>query len=111
VVSVVSNLVGNAIKYIGDGPERRILVRTSTWRGDVRIEVRDTGPGLPSGFESAAFEPYVRGSNDNRSGLGLGLATVKRIVESHGGAVGVESQPGKGCLFRVDLPQALGAAA
>jgi signal transduction histidine kinase len=108
VVSVISNLVGNAIKYIGNGPEREILVRASPCRRGVRLEVLDTGPGLPPGFESIAFEPYVQGPC-SRSGLGLGLATVKRIVERHGGAVAVESRPGRGCLFRVELPKAMAA--
>lgn len=106
LVSVVSNLVRNAIRYIGEGPERLIHVRAAGQARTVRIEVEDTGPGLPRGMGARVFEPYVRGPCAPGTGLGLGLATVKRIVEAHGGSVDVESSPGEGSTFRIELPRA-----
>jgi signal transduction histidine kinase len=57
------------------------------------------------------FEPYVRGSGSKQPGIGLGLATVKKITEAHGGRVDVRSVPGLGCRFSVELPAAPGARA
>jgi signal transduction histidine kinase len=105
LTSLVSNLARNAIKYIGDAPVRSVEIRAFE-RGDaVRVEVEDTGPGLPPGLEDHVFEPYVRASRPSREGIGLGLATVKRLVDGHGGRVGVDSVPGKGCTFWFELPK------
>jgi signal transduction histidine kinase len=110
LASLVSNLLRNAVKYAGDVPSPRIVVRARgiADRRDerVRIEVEDNGPGLPPELGEQAFEPYVRGPNSRQQGIGLGLATVKRIVDAHGGRVGVRSVPGAGCTFSVELPAA-----
>jgi signal transduction histidine kinase len=104
VTSIGENLVLNAIKYMGTQPTRRIVVRT-TAAGDVaRLEVEDSGPGVPPDIRTTLFEPFVRGPHEHVNGTGLGLATVKRLVESHGGKVGVESRMGAGSLFWVELP-------
>jgi signal transduction histidine kinase len=106
VTSIVENLVRNAIKYMGTRPTRKVLART-TIAGDVaRLEVEDTGPGIPTNIEATLFEPFVRGPDEHVNGTGLGLATVKRLVESHGGKVGVESKAGMGSVFWVELPLA-----
>jgi len=106
-ISLIENLVRNAIKYIGDAPVREIRVGAQLKKSSVRVEVEDTGPGLPPGMHQAVFEPFVRATGASaQPGIGLGLATVKRLAEAHGGAVGVESQPGKGCLFWFELPRA-----
>ncbi len=104
LASAVSNLVRNAINYLDGAAEKRVEVTAVTTGPRVTIDVRDTGPGLPPGAESRVFEPYVRGPGVKRPGLGLGLATVKRIVETHGGAVGVESRNGAGARFWIELP-------
>jgi len=104
--SLVSNLVRNAVKYVGDGPGKQVRVRARAVDGVVRIEVEDNGPGLPPHMESAVFEPYVRGPENHQPGIGLGLATVKRVVEAHGGRVAVRSSPGAGCCFALELPAA-----
>jgi signal transduction histidine kinase len=104
--SLVANLVRNAIKYMGDRPVRCVELRVSERNGLVRVEVEDTGPGLPPSLEEAVFEPYVRGAGADRPGIGLGLATVKRIARAHGGHVGVRSQPGRGSCFWFELPRA-----
>ena len=106
LTSLVSNLARNAIKYIGDGPTRRIEIRATEVRDKIRIEVEDTGPGLPPDLEQRVFEPYVRGVHTGKGGIGLGLATVKRIAVAHGGRVGVRSVVGAGCTFWVELPAA-----
>jgi signal transduction histidine kinase len=106
LTSLISNLLRNAIKYIGSGPERRIQLRAFASDDRLRVEVEDTGPGLPGGLERRVFEPYVRGHDTGQPGIGLGLATVKRISEAHGGAVGVRSRPGQGSLFWFELPLA-----
>ncbi len=110
LASLVSNLLRNAIKYAGDVPSPRIVVRASSCAdrhgARVRMEVEDNGPGLPPELGEQVFEPYVRGLNSGQPGIGLGLATVKRIADAHGGRVGVRSVPGVGCTFRVELPAA-----
>ena len=107
--SLVSNLVRNAVKYVGDGPGKQVRVRARATGAFVRIEVEDNGPGLPPTMESSVFEPYVRGPQNHQTGIGLGLATVKRVVEAHGGRVDVRSSPGAGCCFGVELPAASAA--
>ena len=103
LASAVTNLVGNAIKYMGEAPVRRITVRTVPIDGMVRIEVEDTGPGMPPDARAHIFEPFVRASASG-PGVGLGLATVKRIAVGHGGSVDVETAPGGGCRFSLLLP-------
>ncbi|HEY2515963.1 MAG TPA: HAMP domain-containing sensor histidine kinase, partial [Polyangiaceae bacterium] len=104
LTSILSNLIGNAVKYVAGRDPQRVTLRTSPSESRVRVEVIDTGPGLPPGFAEAAFEPYVRG-DETKPGLGLGLATVRRFVEAHGGSVGVDSVPDHGCLFWFELPR------
>jgi signal transduction histidine kinase len=106
ILVVLQNLLRNAIKYIGDGPRKLVSAWAVVDAGKVRLSVQDSGPGVPSGMESAVFEPYVRGEGHRVPGIGLGLATVKRIVESRRGRVGVSSDPRSGATFWVELPLA-----
>jgi signal transduction histidine kinase len=108
LMSVLGNLVGNAIKYIVDVPagRRRIHVRVIEDGQLVTIEVEDSGPGIPAALQQRIFEPYVRDPAARQPGLGLGLATVKRVVEGCGGSVGVRSAEGRGSIFWVALPRA-----
>jgi signal transduction histidine kinase len=106
--SVIANLVRNAVKYIAHSSsrERWIHVRAER-RGDrAHVEVEDNGPGLPPGTEASIFELFVRGRSYGEPGLGLGLATVRRIVGTHGGEVGVRSSEGEGSCFWLELPLA-----
>jgi signal transduction histidine kinase len=110
LTSIVLNLVSNAIKHFPDNREpRRVTISATVHAGRVYVEVADTGAGLPPDAQRRIFEPHVR-IDVRRPGLGLGLATVRRLVESHGGAVGVRSRPGEGAVFWFVLPQREGAS-
>jgi signal transduction histidine kinase len=104
---VLSNLIGNAIKYIGDGTEKRVRIGARAEGAKVVIAVVDTGPGVPADLREQIFNPYVRAASSSIPGLGLGLATVRRVVEAHGGKVSVEAAPGGGSRFWVELPKAV----
>ncbi|HEY2029831.1 MAG TPA: HAMP domain-containing sensor histidine kinase, partial [Myxococcales bacterium] len=109
ILVAMQNLVRNAIRYVADAPKKHIVARTTVLRDKVRVSVEDTGPGVPEGMETAIFDPYVRASRTG-DGLGLGLATVKRIVESRSGKVGVVSRPDHGATFWIELPRAMAHA-
>jgi signal transduction histidine kinase/CheY-like chemotaxis protein len=103
---VVWNLVSNAVKFTPDGG--RISVRVSTSGTRAAVEVTDNGLGIDADFLPAVFDRFSQaesGSNRSKTGLGLGLAIVRHIVELHGGDVTVESEgTGKGATFRVRFP-------
>ncbi|MBA3550295.1 MAG: HAMP domain-containing histidine kinase [Nannocystis sp.] len=104
--SLLDNLLQNAIKYMDDDrPERRIEVRVLERGEKIRFEVADTGPGIHADLLPGIFEPYIRGSTAGQPGIGLGLATVRRIAQTHGGGAGVESSIGHGSTFWFELPK------
>jgi signal transduction histidine kinase len=105
LASILFNLAGNAIKYMGGARDRRVILRACHDDQWVRFEVEDTGPGVPPEFQETIFRPFVR-LDARRAGLGLGLATVQRLVHGHRGRVGVHSRPGHGALFWFELPVA-----
>lgn len=103
---VVVNLVENGIKY---GTEGGTLIVGARLLEDhsVEIRVQDDGPGIPPEAQNRIFERFYRldrARSRDQGGTGLGLAIVKHIVQSHGGRVWVESQPGKGATFLFSLP-------
>jgi signal transduction histidine kinase len=101
---VVSNLVANAIKY-GQGAPVIVRVSGDGQRGCARLEVTDNGLGIPPELHGRIFEPFKRAVGTGRNdGLGLGLYIVRSIVEQLGGAVHVDSRPGAGATFVVELP-------
>jgi signal transduction histidine kinase len=101
---VAANLVSNAIRYGGGGPIE-IFARRENER--VLFGVRDQGVGIPQENLVRIFERFERGTTDQSTGgLGLGLYIAKEIVELHDGTLAVESEPGKGSTFTVDLPAA-----
>jgi signal transduction histidine kinase len=111
-LSCLDNLVRNAMKYMGEGrAERRIVVNISGETGLIRTQVTDTGPGIPHDVQPSIFEPFFRARGTGQGGIGLGLATVQRLVRGHGGEVGVVSTPGCGSTFWFTLPSAGLAAA
>ncbi len=105
LVTMLTNFLANALKHTRAAPVRCVTVRARTSGGRVRAEVEDTGPGIPCGMEEAVFDPYVRGPRVTEPGLGLGLATVKRFANAHGGVVGARRLP-VGSVFWFELPVA-----
>ncbi len=107
---VTHNLLGNAIKYVRDG-QGHIEITGAVRDGGVVLCVADDGIGIPPEYHRRIFELFgrvpvqeQRVNGHTVAGSGVGLAIVKRIVEAHGGAVWVESAPGKGSRFYVRLP-------
>jgi signal transduction histidine kinase/CHASE3 domain sensor protein len=109
VLQVLSNLIGNAMKFTPPGG--MITCRAEPEDGKVRISVADTGPGIPGENLGDIFNPYWQAKRTARLGAGLGLPIAKGIVESHGGRIWVESEPGKGTKFLFTLPVAVDAPA
>ena len=106
VETAIANLVSNALKYVEGRETRLVTIETTDDSMAAKVVVKDTGPGLHAGTDPVAiFEPHVRGVKARGRGLGLGLATVKKIVVAHGGQVGVTSSP-QGCAFWFTLPAA-----
>jgi len=105
---VLMNLLGNAIKFTPDGGF--IELNAFNVRGDVRIEVRDSGPGIPPEEQKRIFEAFyrLRESGTHTEGTGLGLAITHRLVELHGGELTLESELGHGSCFYFTLPAAHG---
>jgi len=100
---VVSNLVDNALKYTPGSSG--IVVRLTGYGGGACVSVIDSGPGLAPSELACIFERYRRaGTAGARPGSGLGLYVCKRIVEAHGGQIGVESIVGAGSRFYFELP-------
>jgi len=95
---VFSNLIDNAIKYMGDGAMREIEVGTHRRGGHPVLFVRDTGPGIPPASHEAVFRLFRR-LDSGVPGEGLGLTMVRKIIEKHGGHIWVESTPGQGSTF------------
>jgi len=104
---VLMNLLGNAIKFT---PEHGLIQLDANPQGDfVRIDVRDSGPGIPPGEEQRIFETFYRAQQwgNTVEGSGLGLAITRRLVELQGGQISVETRPNAGCCFSFTLPKGL----
>jgi signal transduction histidine kinase len=102
---VFSNLLSNALRFTAPGGS--VNVSAIPEDNFVRFSVQDTGVGIPHEHLNHIFEQFYRvPGQDDKSGIGLGLAIVREIIHAHGGEVGVESAPGKGSNFRFTLPQA-----
>jgi PAS domain S-box-containing protein len=101
---VLMNLVGNAIKFTPDGG--KIELAAQQLGEVVRVEVRDSGPGIPAEEQQRIFEAFhrLRQSDKMSEGTGLGLAITRRLVELHGGRLGLESKHGSGSCFYFTLP-------
>jgi signal transduction histidine kinase len=98
------NLIGNALRFTPAGG--RILVTAGVAGECVRFSVTDSGPGISAQELPRVFDRFWQGSGSEGGGAGLGLAIATRIVEAHGGRIGVDSQPGEGSTFWFELPTA-----
>ncbi len=106
---VVTNLVGNALKY--STLDTEVDVRASRVGEDVVIEVEDRGIGIPAADQRKLFQVFQRASNVGAiSGSGLGLAIVKRCVDLHDGSIALASEVGRGTRVTVRLPLKLRGA-
>lgn len=105
LLRVLGNYLGNALNHAGGG--RRIRLWARVHGETVRIGVEDEGEGIAPAFQERIFDEFVQGdlaASDPRGGLGLGLAIVQRIARLLGHGIGVDSPPGKGATFWIDVP-------
>ncbi len=102
IQQVLTNLIDNAAKM--SPPDEEIVVRL--WRDGerVKISVRDNGPGLSPELREKVFDKFVRGAASSVTGTGLGLYISRLIVEAHRGSISVESAPGQGATFVLEVP-------
>jgi signal transduction histidine kinase len=102
---IVLNLLSNAVKFTPDGG--RVDVSARKYDSKIEVAVRDTGIGIAPEDQAAVFEEFKQVGRDytkKAEGTGLGLALTKRFVELHGGAIQLQSAPGKGSTFTITLP-------
>lgn len=99
---VFTNLLMNACEAMGEqGGELKVRVRPA--QAQVAVEIEDSGPGIPEAMREQIFNPFF---TTKKTGVGLGLAIVSKIVDAHGGTLKLVSAPGRGACFRVTLPRA-----
>lgn len=102
---LLQNLVANAVKFSRARSARpRIDIRAETTADGVRLTVDDDGPGIPADERTRVFALMSRGRETDAPGLGIGLATCRRIVEAHGGRIGIDDSPLGGARVWVSLP-------
>jgi two-component system sensor histidine kinase BaeS len=102
VRQTLDNLLGNALRHTPRGGSVTIDVRPTAGGEAVRFSVRDTGPGIPPEHLDRVFDRFWKSADSGGSGLGLAIA--RGLVEAHGGAIVVESAPGKGATFTFTIP-------
>jgi PAS domain S-box-containing protein len=104
LLQITQNLLVNATKFTPEGGT--ITLRAKEENGSIVVEVQDTGYGIPEEEQRRLFRPYHRqtGDREHLSGLGLGLALCKNLVQLHGGRIWVRSQEGKGSTFSFSIP-------
>jgi signal transduction histidine kinase len=104
---VFINLFMNACEAMGEnGGDLRVRLRASDETAEGRgivVEIEDSGPGVPPELKEQIFNPFV---TTKKSGVGLGLAIVSKLVDAHGGFLKLVSEPGHGACFRVTFPVA-----
>ena len=102
LTQVFSNLIDNAIKYMGDSASRTIEIGARHDNGTPTLFVKDSGPGIPAMSQDAVFRLFRRLAN-GVPGEGLGLTMVRKIIEKHGGRIWIVSEPGQGTTFLFTL--------
>lgn len=104
--AVLSNLIGNAVKFTRERSDGRIEVGAVATSEQVCLHVKDNGVGFDAAAAAAVFAPFRRLHDASYAGHGIGLSIVRRAVERHGGKVWAESSPGQGACFSFTLPTA-----
>jgi len=102
---VFINLLTNARDALIDAKRKTIMIECTLNRRIVAIMFRDTGPGIPEGLEQRIFDPFFT-TKEVGTGTGLGLSITYGIIKEHDGSISVESRPGQGASFRIELPLA-----
>jgi signal transduction histidine kinase len=98
---ILKNLLANALKFTDDG---RVVVRAREHEKGIEVTVTDTGIGIPPETMQVIFEPFRSGAASSKTGIGLGLYIVRRLLAELGGSIEAQSAPGKGSTFRVCIP-------
>jgi two-component system phosphate regulon sensor histidine kinase PhoR len=109
LLSVIFNLLDNALKYCRENP--RILISLREDANHVVMKVSDNGMGIPTEYHEKIFEKFFRvpaGDTHNAKGHGLGLSYIRQVVQQHGGIIAVESREGAGSSFSIRLPKNMG---
>lgn len=101
---VLQNFLANAVRYTATGS---VLLGVRHGRGELRVEVHDTGPGIPEDQQRVLFEEFRRGENAAGQGLGLGLAIAERMAQLLGAPLALRSRLGRGTMFAITLPRAV----
>jgi len=103
IIEVITNLLSNAIKYTPEG--RDIFIKLEGTQKEIRFEIADTGPGIPTEDFDKIFDKFERITAERQEGTGLGLPIAKDIIKLHKGEIWIESEIGKGSKFIFTLPR------
>jgi PAS domain S-box-containing protein len=107
MTAVLTNLIGNGLKFVQEGVPARIVVSSGTERGRVVLQVDDNGIGIEPEYRERVFRMFQRlHVREDYAGTGIGLAIVQQVAENHGGRVWVDQSPLGGCRFSITLPAA-----
>jgi two-component system sensor histidine kinase KdpD len=103
IEQVLINLLENALRYTPEGSPLDIMAKASSFA--VEISVADQGQGIPKGIENKLFEKFYRVRHEAaQSGVGLGLAICRAIIEAHGGSIQAQNRPTGGAVFSFMIP-------
>jgi signal transduction histidine kinase len=105
LTQILSNLLGNAVKFVAPGVAPEVRVWSEAQGEMVRIHVRDNGIGIAKEYQEAIFGIFRR-LNREYEGTGIGLTIAKKAAERMGGSIALESEPGRGSTFTLTLPRA-----
>ena len=107
----LTNLLHNAVKFVAPGIKPQVRVYSQRLDGKARLWIEDNGIGIPAELQPRIFEVFQRLHPTNEyEGTGIGLAIVRKAIDRMNGQVGVDSKPGEGCRFWIELPRPSGGS-